>query len=126
MGKSRRCDKEITKERRLATENKKLKQQIQQLRKQLGRLDLDRYESIRETLQQHFHKESESSQVLENIMKKTWACKEAGCTGYLEIILFNKIDQPHYYRSCCSCNNRTRSQRFNPETVKGIFKKSTI
>lgn len=125
MGKSRRGAKEFTREQRLANENKKLKQQIAQLRKQLARLDLDRYDSIKEMLEEH-NPESQSefgAEFLENL-KKSWLCNDCR-NGYLEIILYNKVDATWYYRKCSNCPHRTKSQRHSPE-VKGIIKKAAI
>src|SRR5258708_7015943 len=100
LGKSRRGIKEYTREQRLSKENKQLKRELGQLRKILARMDLDRYDSIKEALDEH-NPESEQefgAGFLESL-KKTWACKE--CTdGFLEIFVYNKLGSPWYYRSC--------------------------
>lgn len=122
MGKSRRGAKEFTKEQRLIKENKQLKQDLGQLRKQLARLDLDRYDSIKEMLEDHAPKSQPEfgADFLENL-KKTWLCDDCR-NGYLEIILYNKIESTWYYRKCTNCTNRTKSQKYSTE-VKGIIKK---
>lgn len=125
MGKSRRGGKEHTREQRLVHENKKLKRDIQRLSKELARLDLDRHETVREMIEEHNVQNPEQSgdEWLESL-KKTWACKE--CDGYLQIFLFNKVGTLHYYRICSNapvCKNRTLSQKYNPNQVKGIIKK---
>lgn len=126
MGKSMRGSKEYSREQKLAHENKRLKRELSQLRKQLARLDLDRFDSIREILEEHSEedKPQTSQEFLENL-KKTWACNENGCQGYLEIILYNKIDNVWYYRKCVNCSHRTKSQKYDPLRVKGIIKKDT-
>lgn len=122
MGKSRRGSKEFTKEQRLVKENKQLKQQVAQLRKQLARLDLDRYQSVKDMLEEHSPESQPEfgAEFLENL-KRTWLCDDCR-NGYLEIILYNKVESTWYYRKCTNCPHRTKSQKYSPE-VKGIIKK---
>lgn len=121
MGKSKRSDREYSKEQRLVKENKQLKQQVAQLRKQLARIDLDRYSSVKEMIEEHYQedKAQEGQDILEKL-KKEWECHECH-EGQLEIILYNKLDSTWYFRKCNSCNNRTKSQKYSPD-VKGIIK----
>lgn len=128
MGKSRRGVREVSREQRLVHENKQLKRDIQVLRKQLARLDLDRYDTVRELIEEHTTQNPEQSgdEWLESL-KKTWSCRECN-NGYLQIFLFNKVGVLHYYRVCSSapiCKNRTKSQKYDPSQVKGIIKKET-
>ena len=124
MGKSKRGDKEFTREQKLIHENRQLKRQVSSLRKQLAKLDLDRYSNLKETIEQHYQedKAQEGQDLLEKL-KNEWKCHENGCTGYLEITLFNKINDVWYYRRCNQCVNRTKAQKYTPE-VKGIIKKT--
>jgi len=124
LGKSRRGSREFSREQKLVHENQRLKRQLAALRKQLARLDLDRYAQVREIIEQHYQedKAQEGRDILEK-MKQEWKCHE--CTGgYLEIVLYNKIQDTWYYRICTNCAHRTKSQRYNPD-VKGILKKAT-
>lgn len=123
MGKSRRGEKEFSREQKLIHENKRLKREISQLRKQLARLDLDRYDTVREMIEEHGHESTAQTgqELLENL-KKTWTCNDCR-NGFLEIILYNKIDSTWYYRKCSNCDHRTKSQKYTPE-VKGIIKKA--
>lgn len=125
MSKSKRGDKEFTKEQRLIHENRVLKRQVASLRKQLARLDLDRYPNLKETIEQHYQedRQQEGQDILERL-KQEWRCKQPGCDGYLEIILYNKINATWYYRKCNGCIHRTPSQKYNPDEVKGIIKKT--
>ena len=125
MGKARRGDKEFSREKRLIHENRILKRQVSSLRKQLARLDLDRYSSAKEAIEQSYQedRQQEGRDILDRL-KQEWRCKEPGCDGYLEIILYNKIDSTWYYRKCNGCPHRTKSQKYNPSEVKGIIKKS--
>jgi hypothetical protein len=124
VGKSRRGEREFGREKKLAHENKRLKQQVSQLRKMLARVDLDRYSNLKQTIEKHYQEEQaqEGQDILDKV-KKEWACQVAGCEGYLEIILYNKIDSTWYYRRCNCCPHRTKSQKYSPE-VKGIIKDS--
>jgi hypothetical protein len=125
VGKSKRSDREFSREKKLIYENRILKRQVASLRKQLARLDLDRYSNLKETIEQHYQedREQEGKDILDRL-KQEWKCHEPGCTGYLEIFLFNKINSTYYYRRCNCCANRTKAQKYDPDQVKGILKKS--
>lgn len=128
MGKSTRGVKEFTREQKLSKENRQLKRELSHLRKQIARLDLEDLEAAK---QLYFDKE-EKERLNESIpdvssnleaLKKDWACKE--CTvGWLEITLYTKCGQTFYFRKCCSCQNRTRGQRYESGSVRGIIKKN--
>lgn len=122
MGKSRTDRNGLTREQRLFQENRVLKRQIQKLNKKLARIDLDRYEQVREIIEEHCIEENknEGQEILEK-MKQEWKCHECD-TGYLEIIVFNKINDVWYMRRCNNCLNRTKSQKYDPKIVKGILK----
>lgn len=125
MGKARTDRHGYTREQRLIQENRVLKRQISSLRKQIARIDLDRYDSVKEMIQEHYteDKEEQGREILENL-KKSWACRECA-DGYLEIFVFNKGKSTIYYRICSNapaCMNRTKSQEYTP-TVKGIMRK---
>ena len=124
MGKARRGSKEHTREQKLIYENRILKRQVASLRKQLARLDLDRYSNLKETIEQHYQedKEQEGKDILDRL-KQEWRCREPGCEGYLEIICYNRVDSTWYYRKCNCCSNRTPGQKYTPE-VRGIIKKT--
>lgn len=124
MGKSKRADREFGREKRLSHENAKLKKEIGRLRKILARVDLDKYGQLKETIDRHCSEESqESGRNLLERLKEEWRCTGTpGCEGYLEIFIFNKIDNSWYYRKCNSCLHRTKSQKYDPDKVKGIVK----
>lgn len=124
MGKSRRGSKEFSREQKLIHENKRLKREVSQLRKQLARIDLDRYDTVKGIIEQHYaqEREEEGKEILENL-KKEWACRQCE-DGHLEIFLYTKVDTTWYYRICSNaprCKNRTKAQRYTPD-VKGIKK----
>lgn len=114
-------DKELTQLQTIKRENDKLKRQISALRKQIAKLDLDRYDSIKDIIEQHYqHEKAEKGQeILENL-KQTWICRECN-EGYLKIKIYSKIGEAYYYRECSECPHRTKSQRYDPKIVKGIL-----
>lgn len=124
MGKSRRGNKQFSREQKLIHENQVLKKKVAQLRKQLARLDLDRYENVKDLIEEHYQDDKAQGQNIMETLKKEWACKE--CSGYLEVILFNKINSTYYYRKCSNCPHRTKSQKYDPNLVKGIIKNEKL
>lgn len=126
MGKSRIDGRGNTREQRLQNENDKLKKVIAQLRKQLARIDLDRYSNVRDIVHKHYQQEdaerhAEIQRESEEQLRREWACTKCG-EGYLEIILLRKINDLHYYRKCTSCTHRTKLQRY-AKSVRGLIKK---
>ena len=128
MGKSKRTDREFTREQKLVRENRQLKQELGHLRKQIARLDASRIETIKDMCADY----EESKRFNENVgdmgsslerLKKEWACKECKDEGFLEINLYPKLGQTWYYRKCNSCPHRTLGQRYDEKSVKGIMAK---
>ncbi len=121
MGKSRRGDKERSREQELKYENHKLRRQVSSLRKQLARIDLDRYSHVKDMVEEHLsHEEAQSAQEMLESMKNTWRCHECS-NGFLEIILYTKMNETWYFRKCSHCSHRTKSQIYTP-SVKGLIK----
>lgn len=127
VSKNTRGSKEYTREQRLAKENKALKQELRHLRKVIARLDVDRFETMKEMCSDY----EENERFQESVgpvgssldrLKKDWQCNSCG-NGFLEITLYSKLGQTQYFRKCSACNYRTPGQRYDPETVKGIIKK---
>jgi len=127
LGKSRTNRHGLTKEQELVKENQGLKRENSRLRKLLARADLNRYENVKEAVEDHERNLGlPTTQDLLESLKKEWKCRE--CTeGYLEIIVYTKIGDPWYFRKCSDfgCKNRTKSQKYDSKSVRGIIKKST-
>ena len=126
MGKAKKTDREFGREKRLAHENTKLKRENAQLRKMLARVDLDRYAGLKDTIERHYAEDEAHHQTGQDMLEKLkaeWKCREC-VDGFLEIFLFNKGPSLWYLRKCNCCFNRTKSQRYDPDTVKGIVKKT--
>ena len=126
MSKSRTDNRGNTREQRLQHENDRLKKTIAQLRKQLARVDLDRFSNIRDIVDNHYKQEdaakhAEKEKESLDALKRTWQCSKCG-EGHLEIILINKMNDLNYYRKCTVCSHRTKLQRYNKD-VRGIVSK---
>lgn len=120
MGRARTDRHGFTREQKLLQENQKLKRQISALRKQLARVDLDRYDVVKDIIEQHYQEEKaeKGKEILENL-KQIWKCKECE-EGYLEIKVYSKMGEPWYYRACNLCSHRTKTKKYDSKTVKGI------
>lgn len=127
MGKSRhpRTDKEHSENQKLRRENDRLKKNLASLRRQLQRIDLDRYQNIKDIIEKHDREEAEKEhQESFEALKKKWTCKECSA-GHLEIIIFNKLNEVCYYRQCSHCPHRTRAQRHH-DGVTGLVKDTSV
>ena len=123
MSKNHRAVKEYTREQRLIKENERLKREVAKYRKLLARLDLDRYSTIKDMIEEHQAEDNQQKtlELLESL-KEIWKCRDCS-EGYLEIIVYSKVGNPWYFRSCNSCKKRTKSQPYDESRVKGIIKK---
>ena len=125
MGKTRRGERELSKEQRLIKENQQLKRENSKLRKDLARIDLDRYNTVREMVQEYRDdKKLEKTSDLLDSLKKQWACRQCK-DGHLEIFTYSKVGATWYYRICSNapqCKNRTTSKKYDPAAVRGIIK----
>lgn len=127
MAKNTRGIKEFTREQKLSKENKMLKRELAHLRKQISRLDLEGLEAAKQMVFDHEEKDrlseivGESNSSLDRL-KEIWTCRQC-CNGYLEITLYSKIGETHYYRKCNNCSNRTKGKRYDEQSVKGIVRK---
>lgn len=124
MGKSRRGDKERSREQELKYENQKLRREVSSLRKQLARIDLDRYSHVRDMIQEHLAENQEivTVQDLEKSMQNEWKCHECQ-EGHLQVFKYPRGTGEAYYRICSRaplCTNRTKSQPWTP-SVKGVM-----
>jgi hypothetical protein len=125
MGKARTDKRGFTREQRLHEENQQLKRQVSSLRKQLARLDLDRFGVVQEMIEEHYQEErAEQGQEILKSLRKTWACHNCA-DGTMEIFVYNRGDRTMYYRICSNapfCLNRTLPQSYHPG-IKGIIRK---
>jgi hypothetical protein len=115
--------KEITEIQKYKRENDRLKREVASLRKQLARIDLDRYSTVKDMIEEYRDSESVEEPTTDAMlegMKAEWACKMAGCPGHLQIMIYARPDSTHYYRKCNECPNRTKSQIYVKSKVRGV------
>ena len=119
MGRKKYTDKEYDMLDKLKHENAKLKKQVSSLRKQLQRVDLDRYENLKDLIHKHYNEDlGERIAEEREKLKKQWECNHCG-TGFLKIYTINRFDGLVYYRKCTDCSNRTKVKPYT-DKVEGI------
>jgi DNA-directed RNA polymerase subunit M/transcription elongation factor TFIIS len=120
MGRRNRyADKELDELQKVKYENKRLKKQIASLRKQLQRVDIDRYENLKDLLYKHANEDLEEKiKVQKQKLKKQWECHVCRA-GFMKIHTINRRDGLVYYRKCTECDNRTKIKPYNNK-VEGI------
>jgi len=119
VGRIKRGDKEYDLTQRLKHDNKILKKRITSLRKQIARIDLDRYHNIRDLLSKY--KAEDKEKLLEKEEEKIrnkWKCHSC-TTDYLRLIIITRRDGMYYYRKCGNCDNRTKLQKYH-EKIEGV------
>ena len=117
--KGSRSDTELTAIRKLKLENQTLKKQISKLRKQLSRIDIDRYSNLKDMLEAQAAENNTFDAKIElEDLKQKWMC-EACKEDYLRIIIIPRADGLFYIRKCASCNHRTKFKKFTDE-ISGI------
>jgi len=95
---------------------KKLKREIAGLRKQIDRLDLDRFASFKEALDRidEIEMEQTARRKDKEIQKEKWRCWDCN-TGTMRLKVWDRLDGPHYQRVCDHCNKRTTMKKWTPE-----------
>lgn len=119
MGKSKRADKEYTREQRLTKENKELRKENNRLRKMLARFE--NFDHVKDVLEEDQKERVKETQMVLEDLKKAWACRSCQ-EGVLEITLYQRLNSTYYFRICNSCGYRTIGKPYSKE-VKGIVKK---
>jgi len=116
---NRYADKELDQLQKLKCENKRLKNQISSLRKQLQRVDIDRFTNLRDLVyQQSIEDLQEIIKEERKKLKQKWECFKCR-TGFMKIHTLSRRDGLMYYRKCGSCDNRTKVKPYN-DKVEGI------
>lgn len=115
MGKSRQDRNGYTKEQRLVHENQQLKREVARLRKNLAKLDLDRYENVKDAINEHYQDDraEEGQRILQKV-KDQWLCHSCGI-GHLQMIVYNKPGGTFYFRKCDKCAKRTAPKQYTTE-----------
>jgi hypothetical protein len=99
----------------LKHENSKLKRELGKLRKQIARLDLDRFQSFKEALDRidEIEMEQEARKREKQISIEKWKCWSCN-QGTLRLKVWDRLDGPHYQRVCDGCNRRTKMKKYEP------------
>lgn len=119
MGRKKYTDKEYAMLDRLKHENAKLKRQVTSLRKQLQRVDLDRYENLKDIIHKHYNEDlGEKIAEEREKLKKKWECHSCG-EGFLKLYTIARRDKMVYYRKCTHCSHRTPVKPYTKD-VEGI------
>lgn len=112
--KTKRGNKEYDLVDRLKHENEKLKKQVASLRKIVSRVDLNRYEHLKE-LVEHQRQEQKKEEKQEGKKQQDRTCYHCG-EGRMDMYIFNRRDGVHYYRACTNnCGNRTRMKKYSSD-----------
>lgn len=124
MGKgsrNNRSHKELSEIQRLKHEIQKLKRENSRLQKVLERVDIERFNNLKELvqIQSREARAEENAKSLEKLKEK-WTCFECG-GGYLRLKIFPKWDGDYYYRACSNeeCGHKTKPQKYS-ENVEGV------
>lgn len=114
MAKSRttRGEKEYDLLDRLKHENRKLKRENASLKKALSRIDIERFENLKELVDQQRQEEKNKEKKKESQNK--WNCYQCG-KGHMQLHIFNRRDGVFYYRSCTLCEHRTRMKKYHKD-----------
>ena len=112
-------DKEFDLLQRLKYDNEKLKRQNKTLRKQLQRVDIDRYENLKNIIHKHCAEDLEEELKSEHKkLMKQWECRECE-EGFLKLYTISRRDGVFYYRKCTECSNRTPTKPYT-DKIEGI------
>lgn len=120
-GKGRRSvgDGELRDNQRLKLENQKLKKQISSLRKQLSRIDIDRYQSLKDIIEAHDEQDEQfDTTIALDDLKHKWECHKCS-RDYLRLVIVPRVDGTFYFRRCPTCMNKTKLKKYT-EDVEGI------
>lgn len=118
MSKRKYCDKDLDMLDRLKKENKQLKRQLSNLKKQLDRINPSNIEELREFASRQ--EERNRRQEKKAKLADKWKCYNCG-KGNLYIIKVPHPKGTYYFRSCDSCDNRTKAKPYTSK-VKGLCK----
>jgi Zn finger protein HypA/HybF involved in hydrogenase expression len=126
LGKPKRSKRELDDLQEVRHENKRLKREIDQLRKQLQRIDFRRFENLSKLVDKQ-RKESIAEQKAKRLekAKKQWLCHKCK-EDYLRLLIYNPpVKGVMYYRQCGGCPNRTEMKPYNA-AIEGITEQGEL
>lgn len=104
---------------KLKRENDRLKRQVSSLRKQIARVDIDRYENLQDLI--HKYDQEEAAEIIAKEVKakeEKWRCYECP-DGILRLKVIQRQDGTFYYRKCDKCTNKTKLKKWD-KNVEGV------
>ena len=119
--KSRSYDKEFDQLQKLKHENKKLKQELATLRKELNRV-YNRYDGLDDLLDQQYQ---ETTKPKKEDLKKKWECFSCK-QDYLRLLVITRPDGVYYLRRCPNCSKKTKLQKSLFINGQGFFFSGTL
>jgi hypothetical protein len=128
MGRHYRADKGSKEVQTLRYENQKLKKENARLRRQLQRVDLNRFQNLSELVNKKFKEDKiEAKSKKLEALKQKWECFSCG-RGILRLMIYDHpVKGAMYFRKCdqAGCGHRTEMQKYTPE-VEGITENDEI
>jgi len=122
VSKRKHCDKDYDMLDRLKQENKQLKRQLGNLKKQLDRVHPGNIEEIRAFAARQEERNRRKAEKRKE--KKAWECYECG-RGTLYIVKVPHPKGQQYFRSCDFCEHRTKAKPYT-DKVKGLCKTNDL
>jgi len=118
MRKDRQPRKEFTALQKANKEIKMLKRQLSRLKKLIARINIEEYQNIQEAKEAQMRERIALKKDIETLEDaERWRCFSCE-EDYLRLVIYQKVDQPYYFRRCPSCGKRTKAQKFNVD-IKG-------
>lgn len=127
MGKNRKPtrDGEVNENKKLKLQNQALRRQIQTLRKELNKIDIDRYQYLKDLIESQAKKEEKvETDIVLDKLKQKWECHTCG-KDFLRLVIIPKADKLYYIRRCPTCMYKTKLKAYNDD-IEGITDDSTI
>ena len=112
-------DREFDLLQKMKHENEKLKKQNKTLRRQLQKVDIDRYQNLKDIIQKQYEQDLEDQfKEDNNKLIRRWECHKCE-EGFLKLYTISRRDGAFYYRKCTECNNKTPIKPYT-DKIEGI------
>ena len=122
MGKDRAPKKPRKEQSALQKANKEikmLKRQLSRYKKLISRMDMDNYTNIQEAREAQTRERKELKKDKKQIDESAkWGCYSCG-EDFLRLVIYQKVNEPYYFRRCPTCGNRTKGKKFD-DSIEGI------
>jgi DNA-directed RNA polymerase subunit RPC12/RpoP len=117
-------DGEVNENKKLKLQNQALRRQIQTLRKELNKIDIDRYQYLKDLVQSQAKKDEQvETTITLNKLKDKWECFTCG-KDFLRLVIIPKADKLYYMRRCPTCLYKTRLKPYT-DSIEGLTDDAT-